>query len=66
MTAQALPQDAHRCIGYRPFSMLATPCRDCRRQTETQHGPKALWRKPPPIINNVCPDRLGPQGEKND
>ena len=64
MTTQALSQEAHRCIGYRHFGVPAIPCRDCRRQTETQHGPKALWRKPPPLINSVCPDRLGPVGEK--
>ena len=63
MTAQALPQDERRCIGYRHFGVLATPCRDCRRQTETQHGPRTPWMRPPPVINNICPDRLVPAGE---
>ena len=62
-----LPYDTARCEGHKPYGILATPCRDCQRQTETVHHEyRQSWMRPVPIIGNVCATRIAPFGEKND
>ena len=62
----SLSFDVSRCNGHAPFGVTHTACRDCQRRTETAHGERQPWMRPPPVIGIECASRIAPEGEKND
>ena len=60
----SLSFDTSRCLAHKPYGIPAAPCRDCQRHTETVHGERQSWMRPPPVINNICATRIAPEGEK--
>ena len=62
----SLPFDVSMCLAHKPYGILATPCRDCHRYTNTEHGDRQSWMsEAPPFINGVCAYRIAHEGEKN-